>query len=469
MSSLAKLSIAEASNKLAAKEVSAVELAAACKAEIDARNGTLNAYLEVFDDIEAQAKAADERRAQGESGTLLGIPLAMKDNILIEGRRASAASKILEGYVATYDATAAAKLKAQGAVFLGRTNMDEFAMGGSNENSAYGPVKNPADELRVPGGSSGGSAAALAAHMALGALGTDTGGSVREPAAFCGVVGLKPTYGAVSRSGIIALGSSLDQVGPFGKTVEDAEILFNAIKGKDQLDSTSIDSALAVSDKKVIGVPRALLAQGIDPDVLARFEATLKMLEGKGYQVVDVELPSAALALAAYYVIMPAEASSNLARYDGVRYGLSLKGADLLEDYARTRGEGLGPEVRRRIMLGTYVLSAGYYDAYYGKALGVRELLRRELGEALGKAAVIATPTTPFPAWKVGEKSDPLSVYLADIFTVTANLTGNPAISIPMGTVERDGSQLPVGIQFTAPCGGEATLFAVGKDAEARA
>jgi aspartyl-tRNA(Asn)/glutamyl-tRNA(Gln) amidotransferase subunit A len=469
MSSLAELSIAEASKKLAAKEVSAVELAAACKAQIDARNGTLNAYLEVFDDIEAQARVADDRRAHGESGALLGIPLAMKDNILIEGRRASAASKMLDGYVATYDATATAKLKAQGAIFLGRTNMDEFAMGGSNENSAYGPVKNPADESRVPGGSSGGSAAALAAHMALGALGTDTGGSVREPAAFCGVVGLKPTYGAVSRSGIIALGSSLDQVGPFGKSVEDTELLFNAIKGKDALDSTSIDAALAASDKKVIGVPRALLAQGVDPDVLKRFEATLKMLEGKGYQVVDVELPSAALALAAYYVIMPAEASSNLARYDGVRYGLSLKGADLLEDYARTRGEGFGPEMRRRIMLGTYVLSAGYYEAYYGKALGVRELLRAELGEALGKSAVIATPTTPFPAWKVGEKSDPLSVYLADIFTVTANLTGNPAISIPMGSVERDGTQLPVGIQFTASFGGEATLFAVGKDAEARA
>jgi len=466
MSNLNELTIAEASKKLASGEVTSVALTQECLDAIAQRNGELNAYLEVFDDALAQAKIADERRAKGESHPLLGIPLAIKDNILIEGKRASAASKILENYVATYDATAIAKLKEAGAVFLGRTNMDEFAMGGSNENSAFGPARNPHDVSRVPGGSSGGSASATAGHLALGALGTDTGGSVREPAAFCGVVGLKPTYGAVSRSGIIAMGSSLDQVGPFGKTVEDAELLFNAIKGRDALDSTSIDASDPVSNEKVIGVPRALFQKGIDPDVLERFEAALKNLEGKGYQIIDVELPSAPLALAAYYVIMPAEASSNLARFDGVRYGLALKGRDLIDDYATTRGQGFGPEVRRRIMLGTYVLSAGYYDAYYGKALGVRDLLRRELDAALGKAAVIATPTVPFPAWKIGEKSDPLSVYLADIFTVTANLTGNPALSVPMGTVEREGASLPVGIQFTAPHGAEQTLFVVGKDAQ---
>jgi aspartyl-tRNA(Asn)/glutamyl-tRNA(Gln) amidotransferase subunit A len=467
MSSLNELTIAEASKKLASGEVTSVALTQACLDAIAQRNSELNAYLEVFDDALAQAKIADERRAKGENHPLLGIPLAIKDNILIEGKRVSAASKILENYVASYDATAIAKLKAAGAVFLGRTNMDEFAMGGSNENSAFGPARNPHDVSRVPGGSSGGSASATAGHLTLGALGTDTGGSVREPAAFCGVVGLKPTYGAVSRSGIIAMGSSLDQVGQFGKTVEDTELLFNAIKGRDVLDSTSIEESAPVSNAKVIGVPRALLQKGIDPDVLERFEATLKSLEGKGYKIVDVELPSAPLALAAYYVIMPAEASSNLARFDGVRYGLSLKGSDLIDDYATTRGQGFGSEVRRRIMLGTYVLSAGYYDAYYGKALGVRDLLRRELDAALGKAAVIATPTVPFPAWKIGEKSDPLSVYLADIFTVTANLTGNPALSVPMGQVEREGTQLPVGIQFTALHGAEQALFSVGKDAEA--
>jgi aspartyl-tRNA(Asn)/glutamyl-tRNA(Gln) amidotransferase subunit A len=264
----------------------------------------------------------------------------------------------------------------------------------------------------------------------------------------------------------MAMGSSLDQIGPLAKSVEDAEILFNAIRGRDALDATSIELSQPAHTSKVIGVPRALFGQGIDADVLERFDATLNALAEHGYTVVDVELPSAALALAAYYVIMPAEASSNLARFDGVRYGLSIKDADLIGDYAASRGEGFGPEVRRRIMLGTYVLSAGYYDAYYGKALGVRELLRRELHEVLGTAAVIATPTTPFPAWKVGEKSDPLAAYLADIFTVTANLTGNPAISVPMGTVEREGKQLPVGIQFTAAHGDERTLFAVGKAVE---
>src|SRR3989344_3790192 len=347
MSDLNELSIAEAGKKLAIGEITAVELARACLAGIKKRNKDLNAYLEVFDDVEKQAEAADARRVKGESHPLLGIPLAIKDNILIEGRKAGAASKILENYVATYDATVITKLKSAGAVFLGRTNMDEFAHGSSTENSAYGPTKNPFDVERVPGGSSGGSAAAVAAHMALGALGTDTGGSVREPASFCGVVGLKPTYGAVSRSGLIAMGSSLDQAGPLARTVEDAELIFNAIRG-------------------------------IDPDVLQQFEKSLDTLRAKGYEVVDIELPLAGLALAVYYVIMPAEVSANLARFDGVRYGLSLKGESLVDDYAKTRGEGFGPEVRRRIMLGTYVLSSGYYDAYFGKATAARTKLRAE-------------------------------------------------------------------------------------------
>ena len=461
---LNELTITEASKKLQTGEVTAVDLVHACLSEIEKRNPTLNAFLEVFDDVIAQAEAADARRKAGESHPLLGIPLAIKDNILIEGRKVSAASKMLENYVATYDATVIKKLKDAGAVFIGRTNMDEFAMGGSTENSAFDVTKNPHDEARVAGGSSGGSAAAVAAHLCLGALGSDTGGSVREPASFCGVFGFKPTYGAVSRSGLIAMGSSLDQVGVFGKTADDAKLIFDTICGKDELDSTSVDLSVYVSPvpKKKIGVPRHLLKEGIDKDVLRNFEVSLDALKAKGYEVVDIELPSATLALAVYYIIMPAEASTNLARFDGVRYGLSLNGESLLEDYSKSRGEGFGPEVRRRIVLGTYVLSAGYFDAYYGKATVARELLRHEFSEVLKGVDAIAVPTAPMPAWKIGEKSDPLSVYLADIFTVTANLTGNPAISVPMGTVEQGGAQLPVGIQFTAAHGREETLFSLG-------
>jgi aspartyl-tRNA(Asn)/glutamyl-tRNA(Gln) amidotransferase subunit A len=468
MSKLNELTIADAAKKLAAGEVTSVELTEACLKEIEQRNKELNAYLEVFADAREQARAADKRRAHSTSSgqvvsPLLGIPLAIKDNILIEGRVASAASKMLENYVATYDATVIKKLKEAGAVFLGRANMDEFAMGGSTENSAFGPTKNPLDSSRVPGGSSGGSAAAVAGRLALGALGTDTGGSVREPASFCGLVGLKPTYGAVSRSGLIAMGSSLDQAGPLAKTVEDAQLIFETIRGRDQYDSTSVElTALRETRRLRLGVPRHLLQSGIDADVLALFEKNLAVLKQKGYDIVDIELPSAPLALASYYVIMPAEVSTNLARFDGVRYGRSEKGSSLIDDYARSRA-GFGPEARRRIMLGTYVLSAGYYDAYYGKATAAREALRREYAAALESVDVIVTPTTPIPAPKLGEKSDPLSMYLMDIFTVSANMTGNPALSVPMGTVEREGKQLPVGIQLTAAHGNEAALFVIGK------
>lgn len=473
MKALNTLTITEASNKLAAGEVTSVQLTQACLDEIAARNPSLNAYLEVFTDALEQAEAADRRRAHSTSSgqaayPLLGIPLAIKDNILIEGRTASAASKMLEHYVATYDATVIRKLKDAGAVFLGRTNMDEFAHGSSTENSAFGPTKNPFDESRVPGGSSGGSAAAVAAHLCLGALGTDTGGSIREPAAFCGLVGLKPTYGAVSRSGLIAMGSSLDQAGPLAKSVADTRLLFEAIRGMDALDSTTVAPDLYPKrgEPKRVGVPRHLLAQGLDTDVLAAFDATLQKLKGQGYDIVDIELPLAGLALAIYYVLMPAEVSTNLARFDGVRYGLALKGASLIEDYAKTRGAGFGAEPRRRIMLGTYVLSAGYFDAYYGKATAARAALRKEVDRVLATVDAIATPTTTSPATKLGEKSDPLAMYLLDIFTVTANLTGNPAISVPMGTVLRDGKALPVGVQFTSAHGDEAALFALGRAVE---
>ncbi len=466
MNNLAELSITEAGKKLASGEITAVDLARACLENTKARNGELNVYLEVFEDVEAQAAKSDERRKAGENHPLLGIPLAIKDNILIEGRRVSAASKILENYVASYDATVIRKLKEAGAVFLGRTNMDEFAHGSSTENSAYGPTKNPHDISRVPGGSSGGSSAAVAANMALGALGTDTGGSIREPASFCGLVGLKPTYGAVSRSGLIAMGSSLDQAGPLTHTVGDAEILFNAMRGRDPLDSTSLEKNAypGRGRKNKIGVPRHLLKEGLDADMLEKFEASLETFRTKGYEIVDIELPSAGLALAVYYVVMPAEISANLARFDGVRYGLSLKGDTLWDDYAKTRGEGFGPEARRRIMLGTYVLSSGYYDAYYGKATAARTQLSKEVADALERVDFIATPSAPSPAPKLGENTaDPLSMYLLDIFTVTANLTGNPAVSLPMGKVAREGKELPVGIQFTAAHGDEAGLFAVGK------
>lgn len=468
---LAQLTIAEAGTLLEAKEISSVDLARACMTNIEKRNPSLNVYLEVFDDAEAQAKAADERRSAGETHPLLGIPLAIKDNILIEGRKASAASKILENYTATYDATVTSKLKKTGAVFLGRTNMDEFAMGGSTENSAFGPTKNPVDETRVPGGSSGGSAAAVAGNMALGSLGSDTGGSIREPASFCGIVGLKPTYGSVSRSGLMALGSSLDVIGPFARCVEDTEIIFNAIKGKDPLDSTTLEPRAASGERRAkrVGVPRHLFKEGIDADVLEVFEKSLEKLRAQGMEIVDIELPSAPLALAMYYIIMPAEASTNLARFDGVRYGLALKGKNLWEDYAMTRGAGFGPEVRRRIMLGTYVLSAGYYDAYYGKATAARLQLTNELIDAFTKVVdVIATPTAPTPAFKIGEKSDPLSMYLSDIFTVPANLAGVPAISVPAGMVTREGAGLSVGVQFTAAHGREDQLFSVGKMIEDR-
>lgn len=466
---LKNLTIKKARALLDNKEISAVELASAYLEEIKKKNPELNAYLEVYDDVLAQAEDADKRIAKGESLPLLGIPLAIKDNILIKGRQVTAASKILEGYIAPYDATAISKLKVQGAVFLGRANMDEFAMGGSTENSAYGVTKNPSDPTRVAGGSSGGSVAAVAGHMALGALGSDTGGSVRQPAAFCGVVGFKPTYGSISRHGLMAMGSSLDVIGPISHTVTDAEILFDAMKGKDMYDGTTVDESTytSVLDKKTltIGVPWSLLEEkGIDESVKENFKASMEKFKSLGYEVKDISLPHIALSLSVYYILMPAEVSSNLARFDGVKYGLHVDGKDLLEDYMKTRGVGFGKEVRRRILLGTYVLSAGYYDSFYGKAQIVRSLMQEEFKTAFQSVDLVMTPTTPAPAWKMGEKEDPLSAYLADIFTVTANIVGIPALSIPSGTIKVDTMDLPLGIQLMATHMGEKYLFKAGKD-----
>ncbi len=467
---LDKLTITSTHRHLVAGDFSARELAEAYLREIEKKNKELNVYLEVFDDVLEQAEEADKRLADKKNvHVLTGIPLAIKDNILIKGRRVGAASKILEGYHATYDSTVARKLKEVGVVFLGRTNMDEFAMGSSTENSAYGPTKNPCDASRVPGGSSGGSAAAVAADMALAALGSDTGGSIRQPASFCGLVGLKPTYGAVSRSGLMAMGSSLDQIGPLTKTVEDAQIIFDTIRGRDPLDSTTISEDTykkrKLPKKFVIGIPSEIEGKGgMDKSVVENLNASYRLLEKCGCEIKEVKIPNLSFSLPVYYVIMPAEVSSNLARYDGVKFGALEEGQDLMKDYFLTRGRLFGKEARRRIILGTYVLSAGYYDAYYRKANVVRSMIRKDFDNVFDSGVdVIITPTTSSPAFKLGEKmNDPLQMYFADIFTVPANIAGVPAISIPSGF---DG-KLPLGIQFMAPHGREDILFEIGKKFE---
>ena len=465
---LENLTIKKTHDHLVRGDFSARELGSACLKRAEEKNQETNAFLEIFEDVIEAGDEADARIREKKKDTplLLGIPLAIKDNILIKGRVVSCASKILSSYKASYDATAIQKLKQAGAVFLGRTNMDEFAMGSSNESSAFGGARNPHDLSRVPGGSSGGSASAVASSSSLGALGSDTGGSVRQPASFCGVVGLKPTYGRVSRFGLVAMASSLDQVGPLGKTVEDVKIIYDAISGHDPMDSTSLElEAKSYKPKaKRIGVPRHLMTEkGIDKNVLENFEASLSLLQKNNYEIVDIELPHITYALPAYYILMPAEASTNLARFDGVRYGFHEEGGSVTEDYMNTRGAGFGMEVRRRILLGTYVLSHGYYDAYYSKARDTRVLIKKEFGDVFSRGVdCIATPTTPSPAFKIGEVKDPLHMYFADMFTIPANIAGIPAISVPSGTVLRDGKMLPVGIQFMAAWGEEESLFEVG-------
>lgn len=463
------MTISELREKFVAGEytpIDAVEEALTC---IKNKDGNIHAFLDVYDDAREAAKVATERYKQegDKAPAMLGVPVAIKHNILIKDKKATGGSKILENYIAVYDATIIEKLRSAGAIFIGGTNMDEFAMGSSTENSAFGPTKNPHDITRVPGGSSGGSAAAVAMGAVPVAIGTDTGGSIRQPASFCGLVGYKPTYGAVSRYGLMAMGSSLDQAGPLTNTVADAELVHTVMAGQDKMDMTTINDdtypAVEVKSAYTIGVPRGFLKEGVDADVMEVFENTIEDLKKAGHTVVDIELPLFEQGLAAYYISMPAEVSSNLARYDGVRYGLHVEGKNLLEDYMKTRAAGFGPEVKRRVLLGTYVLSAGYFDAYYGKAEQVRNMMRAELAEVFKTVDIVMTPTTPAPAFKIGELSDPLSVYAQDIFTVPVNLTGIPAISIPMGTVDRDGIALPVGVQYMGPHGGDERLFAFGK------
>lgn len=459
-------SIAQAHTDIKEGRLTAVSVAEEALGVIRARDKEVHAFLEVFDDVRVQAERADDMFKRGEATLLTGIPIAVKDNILMKGRQATAGSNILSNFTAPYEATVIRKLREAGAVLVGRTNLDEFAMGSSTEHSAFGVTKNPHDTSRVPGGSSGGSAAAVAMGGVYAALGSDTGGSVRQPAALCGVVGLKPTYGAVSRNGLIAMGSSLDVIGPLARSVADAEAVFRIICGHDDLDSTSLLDSPEKSAREqamTVGVPFGFLEKGVDPDVLENFRESVRRLEQGGFVVEEVDLDVLRYALPAYYIIMPAEVSTNLARYDGVKYGLHLDGENLLEDYVQTRSGGFGTEARRRILLGTYVLSHGYYDAYYVKAHRARTLLRNTLAHVFQNVDVIAMPTSPTPAFKIGEKSDPLSMYLTDIFTVPANLTGVPALSIPSGFVEREGKRLPVGLQFMGPARGEAVLFEAGK------
>jgi len=469
MIDLKNLSIKKTHEHLLNKDFSAVELLSAYRENIDERNAKLNAYLEVFDDAIESAKAVDEKIAKEEKiSELAGIPIAIKDIILYKGHLATAASKILAGHRAVYDSTVVKKLKLQDIVITGRTNQDEFAHGSSGEHSAYGPTLNPLDETRTPGGSSSGSAATVAAHMSLVALGTDTGGSVRLPASYCGIIGLKPSYGAVSRYGIVAMGSSFDQVGPIGKTVGDVEIIFNAIKGLDAHDSTTRDYEKVVirhgKKKMKIGIPRSFVGKGVNADVIDRFADAEQKLKALGHEIVDIDLPNISNALAVYYILILAEISTNLARFDGMRFGLHKDGVNGVDEYLKSRGAGFGPEARRRIMLGTYVLSHGYYDAYYNKATAVREIIKQEFKNVFKDVDAFITPTGTSPAPKLGAHSDdPLAEYLLDIFTVSANVAQVCAISIPMGKVNREDTDLPVGLQITAPQFAEDTLFTLGK------
>jgi aspartyl-tRNA(Asn)/glutamyl-tRNA(Gln) amidotransferase subunit A len=465
---LTDLTIAEAHEGLKSKKFSAVDLTRAYLEKIKKSDKEIHAYLSVDEDSAlAQAHEADKKIAAGDCGELTGIPLAVKDNILWEGQQCTAASKMLENYVAPYDATIIKKLKDAGAIFLGKTNLDEFAMGSSTENSAFGATKNPHDITRVPGGSSGGSGAAVAAKEALFALGTDTGGSIRQPASLCGVVGLKPTYGAVSRYGLIAFASSLDQAGPLTKTVGDAKIVFKAIAGKDPMDATSAEYVFEEKDVSMkglrIGVPKEYFSEGLDKQVEQVVRQAIEKAKAAGAEIVEISLPSTEYALACYYIIAPSEASANLSRYDGIKYGLSVPGKDLLDVYLKSKGQGFGEEVKRRIMIGTYTLSSGYYDAYYKKAQEVRERIRQDFKQAFEKVDVIMGPTSPTTAFKIGEKTDdPLSMYLADIYTVSINIAGIPALSMPAGKV--DG--LPVGLQIIGNYFEENTLFSVAEQME---
>ncbi len=473
---VSRLTIREAGDLLASGACSAVDLTDALLRRIQDVDSNIHAYVSLDADFALQqARAADEARAQGKSGPLLGIPIGVKDLLNVAGQPCTCSSHILEGYTAPYDATVIARLREAGAVFVGRTNMDEFAMGSSTENSAYMVTRNPVDLERVPGGSSGGSAAALAAGEAIATLGTDTGGSIRQPAAFCGCVGLKPTYGRVSRYGLTAFASSLDQIGPMTHTVEDAAILLQAMAGLDTMDSTTLDvpvpdyrAALQHDLKGMrLGLPKEYFVDGMDDAVRASILQAVDTCRALGAEIVDVSLPHTEYSIAVYYIIATAEASANLARFDGVRYGRRVSpGNDPVEMYGATREAGFGAEVKRRIILGTYVLSSGYYDAYYLRAQKVRRLILQDFENAFATCDALLAPATPTPAFRVGENTgDPLKMYLSDVFTATANLAGICAMSVPSFSTSEG---LPVGLQILGPALGETQILRVGHAFEQR-
>ncbi len=472
---LDNLTISKAHQGLIKKEFSALELCKAYLEKIKEKDKEIFAFLTVIEDLAlSQAKKVDDMISTGRKIPLIsGVPCAIKDVILVEDVKCTAGSRILENYIAPYDATVIKNLKEKNCVILGKTNQDEFAMGSSTENSAFKITKNPNDLERVPGGSSGGSAAAVAADECVYALGSDTGGSIRQPASFCGIVGLKPTYGAVSRFGLIAFASSLDQIGPMTKTIEDCEIVFDAIKGRDEMDSTSVESKLKVKSEKLkvnelkIGVPKEYFIKGIDPEVEKVIKLAIKKYEEAGAKIEEISLPHTEYALPCYFIIAPSEASANLARYDGIKYGHSTannptiqRSNNLIDVYLKSREEGFGDEVRRRIMLGTYALSQGFYEAYYLRAQKVRTLVKEDFDRAFKNVDAIFTPVSPTPAFKLGEKiDDPLTMYLSDIFTISVNLAGLPALSLPCGKVDN----LPVGLQIIGKPFEESKILEIGK------
>ena len=463
---LPALTIADLQSRLRRKEISPRNVLESVRARIDAVESKIDAYLSI--DFEAALKEAEKADVDLPLG---GVPIAVKDIINVIGQPCTCGSKILGNYRSPYDATVIKKLRAAGAIPFGKTNMDEFAMGSSTENSSVKATRNPWDLSRVPGGSSGGSAAAVAADAAFGGLGTDTGGSIRQPASLCGIVGVKPSYGRVSRFGVTAFASSLDQVGPLTKTVRDSAMIMNAMAGHDRYDSTSLPEAVPDYTKNLgrdlkgmrLGLPKEYMIEGIDPQVRSAVDAAIKQLQSLGAEIVDVTLPHTDYGIAVYYFLATAEASANLARFDGVRYGYRAKDPkDLLDHYGRTRGEGFGQEVKRRIILGTYVLSSGYYDAYYVRAQKVRELIRQDFVKAFEKVDAIVSPTSPVPAFKLGERTaDPLAMYLADVFTNTGNLAGICGISVPCGLARVNGSQLPIGLQVLGKSLDEARIFQI--------
>jgi len=478
---LNELTIKEARRLLDSGEIGALELTKACLTQIKKLNPEINAVLTICEDAALEdALAADQKLAAGETGDLLGIPYLCKDNIMTKGIRTTAASKILDNYIAPYDATVIKKLKEAGAILLGKTNLDEFAHGASTENSAYNPTKNPLDLNRVPGGSSGGSAAAVVSNMCLFALGSDTGGSIRQPASFCGIYGLKPSYGRVSRFGLLSMTSSTDVIGVLAKSVYDSAVVLKNIAGRDDLDATSAPEKVgAYENEKVdlninskplkglkVGLPKEYFSSDLDAKVAARLEEVAKRLEFFGAELIDISLPNTEYAVAVYYIITPSEISSNLARFDGIAWGLASQEANNLQEFYKTnRGLGFGPEVKRRLMLGTYALSAGYYDAYYKKAQSVRTLIIEDFKTAFKKVDIILTPTSPHVAFKIGEQvNDPLAMYLEDIFVTGSSLAGLPAISVPAGLLKtKEGGEMPIGAQLIAPRLEEELLFKVAE------